>query len=55
LTAGLDPSMRRKIAFLSVGVAFVMLMFFAVAGQLLLIAMSLKLILWDALPVLLSP
>jgi len=43
MTAGLDPSMRRKIAFLAVGVAFLMLLFFVVAGQLLLIAMGIGL------------
>jgi multiple antibiotic resistance protein len=43
VTAGLDPQMRRKIAFLSVGVAFLMLLFFVVAGQVLLIAMGIGL------------
>jgi multiple antibiotic resistance protein len=43
VTAGLDPKMRQKIAFLSVGVAFLMLLFFVVAGQVLLIAMGIGL------------
>lgn len=43
VTAGLDTPARRKVAFISVGVAFVVLLFFIVAGQILLIAMGIAL------------
>lgn len=43
VTAGLDPSARRKAAFTSVAVAFLVLLFFIVAGQVLLVAMGISL------------
>ena len=43
VTAGLDPSVRRKAAILSILVAFVALLFFIVAGQVLLTAMGISL------------
>jgi multiple antibiotic resistance protein len=43
ITAHLDPSARRRVAFVAVGVAFLMLLFFVVAGQVLLIAMGIGL------------
>ena len=42
-TAGLDPSGRRKAAVVSVLVAFLVLVFFIVAGQFLLVAMGIGL------------
>jgi len=43
VTAGLDPSVRRKAAILSILVAFAALLFFIVAGQILLTAMGISL------------
>jgi multiple antibiotic resistance protein len=44
VTAGLDPAVRRKAAFLSVGVAFLVLLFFIVAGQIVLVALGISLL-----------
>ena len=43
VAAGHDISTRRKMAFVAVGVAFLLLLFFVVAGQVLLIAMGIGL------------
>lgn len=43
VTAHLDPRARREAAFLSVGVAFLILVFFVVAGQILLVSMGIAL------------
>jgi multiple antibiotic resistance protein len=44
VTAGLSPADRRKAAFLGVGVAFLVLLFFIVAGQLLLVSLGISLL-----------
>jgi multiple antibiotic resistance protein len=43
VTAHLDPPLRRRAAFLAVGVAFLILLFFIVAGQILLVSMGIAL------------
>jgi multiple antibiotic resistance protein len=43
VTSHLDASTRRQAAFLSVGVAFLVLLFFIVAGQILLVSMGIAL------------
>jgi multiple antibiotic resistance protein len=44
VTAHLDASTRRKAAFLAVGVAFLVLLFFIVAGQILLVHLGISLL-----------
>jgi multiple antibiotic resistance protein len=44
VTAHLEPSLRRQAAFLAVGVAFLILLFFIVAGKILLVSMGISLL-----------